>query len=242
MTTILHRSAQAGHARRARRKRPVAPARFRSVTLHLPAEAASTRRKAPRWIAPVALLLLASGAFFGLPAREEAPAQVEEVFLIEDAPPLTDPAPPPPEPPEPVPAPAPSPQFGSREDAPAEAGDLEATAGNTLMAEADTMTREPVADLPAAPQMLDQAPRLLRGRPPEYPARALDRGLEATVVVVILIDTLGRVTDVAFEKSGGREFDPSVEAAVRRLVFQPPARGGKAVPARFRQLYEFKLE
>jgi TonB family protein len=114
--------------------------------------------------------------------------------------------------------------------------------GNTLMMEADSVVKAPVEALPAAPQMMDQAPRILKGKSPEYPQRALERGLEASLVVLITIDTLGRVTQVDVEKSGGRDFDPEVVRSVRQLVFQPPIRNGKRLTARFRQQYEFQLE
>jgi TonB family protein len=114
--------------------------------------------------------------------------------------------------------------------------------GNTLMTEADSVVKAPVAALPAMPPLMDQAPRILKGKAPEYPPRALERGLEASLTVLITIDTLGRVTQVEVEKSGGRDFDPEVARSVRQIVFQPPIRDGKRVTARFRQQYEFRLE
>src|SRR5690606_15503181 len=144
-----------------------------------------------------------------------------------------DPSPPPPAPVEPAPPEkTPPPQFGLQEEQLSEAGELSVATGNTLMTEADSVVQEPVAALPAVPQVMDQAPRILKGRPPEYPARALERGLEATVVVVISIDTLGRVTQVDVERSGGGLFDGDVIRAVKRLVFQPPVRDGKRLAAR----------
>jgi len=110
------------------------------------------------------------------------------------------------------------------------------------MTEADSVVKEPVAALPPQPQVMDRAPRILKGRPPEYPYRALERGLEATVVVLISIDTLGRVTEVDVERSGGRLFDNDVVRAVKRLIFQPPVRDGQRMAARFRQPYEFRLQ
>jgi TonB family protein len=137
---------------------------------------------------------------------------------------------------------APPPQFGLQEEQLSETGDLAVATGNTLMTEADSVVKAPVQALPALPQLVDQAPRILKGRPPEYPMRALERGLEATVVVLITIDTLGRVSRVDVERSGGRDFDPEVLRAVKALVFQPPVRNGKRTAARFRQPYEFKLQ
>lgn len=235
-------------SRNERWRRPVSPARFAAVTLHLPeTPAASSRgKKRAAWISSLlAVVLLAAAAIW--PARNERPAAPpsEEIFFLEELPPPP-PTPPAPSPPPPVPevAPqeAPPPQFGVREEALSESGDLAVATGNTLMTEADSVVKPPVEALPAAPQLMDQAPRILKGRPPEYPQRALERGLQATLSVLITIDTLGRVTQVDVEKSGGGDFDPEVVRSVRQLVFQPPIRNGKRLTARFRQQYEFRLE
>ena len=245
--------------RRARRKQAVVPARFHAVNFTLygvfatPSVADGPRRHAARRALAAAAVLLLGGAIVTVSwflLRAPASAQVDEVFLFEELPPAPapqapapDPDPPPPKPVvAAVPAPVPPPQFGLQEEALSETGALEVAAGNTLMTEADTVTKAPVAALPPTPQLLNQAPRILKGRPPEYPMRALERGLEATVVVLIAIDTLGRVTQVDVERSGGGLFDGDVVRAVKALVFQPPVRDGRRLPARFRQPYEFRLE
>jgi protein TonB len=123
-----------------------------------------------------------------------------------------------------------------------EAGDPAVAAGNTLMKEAEPEAAAAPPPLPPAPVVLDQAPRILSGQPPAYPERAIDRGLEATVVALITIDTTGRVTRVSIETSGGPEFDDAVLKSARGTLFQPPVRQGRALPARFRRPFEFKLE
>ncbi len=176
------------------------------------------------------------------------PPEPEQVFLFEELPPEPEPqARPDPSPPAPPvekteAPPPPPPQFGLQEEQLSEVGGLAVATGNTLMTEADSVVREPVAALPPQPEIMDQAPRILKGRAPEYPIRALERGLEATVVVLISIDTLGRVSQVDVEQSGGGLFDGEVVRAVKRLVFQPPVRGGQRMTARFRQPYEFRLQ
>lgn len=234
--------------RRARRRVDVA--KFADIRIHLGtavAPARNTRRRLYLALAGIVLLVVAAALWL----RPEAapPAEPEPVFLFEELPPdpqpeaRPDPSPPPPAPVEPAPPEkTPPPQFGLQEEQLSEAGELSVATGNTLMTEADSVVQEPVAALPAVPQVMDQAPRILKGRPPEYPARALERGLEATVVVVISIDTLGRVTQVDVERSGGGLFDGDVIRAVKRLVFQPPVRDGKRLAARFRQPYEFRLQ
>jgi TonB family protein len=224
----------------------VSPARFAAVTLGLPeTPPASARRNRAPWLLSWLAGGLLAAAGIGLHGEETpvAPA-AEEIFVLENLPPPPPPADPSPQPApsEVAPAEAPPPQFGLREEALGESGDMAVATGNTLMTEADSVVKAPVAALPATPPLMDQAPRILKGRAPEYPQRALERGLEASLTVLITIDTLGRVTQVEVEKSGGRDFDPEVERSVRQIVFQPPIRDGKRVTARFRQQYEFRLE
>lgn len=214
------------------------------IRFHEKDKAARTRRSL--WLLAAMPLLL---VMLVLQANEPpAPPEPGQVFLFEDIPPAPepparpDPSPPPPAPPVEKPEEAPPPQFGLQEEQLSEAGGLEVATGNTLMTEADSMVKEPVAALPAEPEIMNQAPRILKGRPPEYPLRALERGLEATVVVIISIDTLGRVSRVDIEQSGGVLFDGEVVRAVKRLVFQPPVRNGQRMEARFRQPYEFRIQ
>jgi protein TonB len=138
--------------------------------------------------------------------------------------------------------PPPPPQFGLEENALGESGDLAVAAGNTLMKEAEPEPKAPPPPLPQVPVFVDQAPGVLAGAPPRYPPQAEERGLEATVVALITIDTAGVVTEASIEKSGGLDFDGVVLASARATLFQPPTRQGRKVPARFRRPYEFKLE
>ena len=235
-------------------RRSVSPVRFAAVVIRLPESAAPLapvpwRKNKRVWIAViltgVAFAVLATGIWLALREPSAAPTP-EEIFVFDDLPPIPQTPPPDPSPPPPVaepqPAKAPPPQFGIQEEALSENGDMAVATGNTLMMEADSMVKAPVEELPALSQLMDRAPRILKGRPPEYPQRALDRGLQASMVVLITIDTLGRVTQVDMEKSGGRDFDTEVVRSVRQLVFQPPVRNGKPLSARFRQQYEFRLE
>lgn len=234
---------------RSRRRLPASPTRFAAVRLRLPEMkgAMPVAGRVKRLRAAGILAAFALGAtLLWMTRRTEAPPPREELFVIEEAapappPPLRDPEPPKARP-EPAAAVAPPPQFGLKEDALSDHGELAVATGNTLMAEADTVVKAPVAELPSAPPLLDQAPRILRGRSPVYPERAQERGIEGTVVVLITIDTLGRVTDTKVEKSAGRELDAEVLSAVRTLVFQPPVRNGRRESVRFRRPYEFSLQ
>jgi protein TonB len=242
---------------RARRRRPVHPARFAALVLYLPPVASPTRLNTwlqnPRTrlgLALAALALIAGGLGAWL-LRPDAPARPEEtLYVIEDLPP---PAPePPPTPPDPAPPkpepqvqpeePPPPPQFGMQAEALSEAGEMSVATGNTLMTQADTVVKAPVAELPQAPEFFDQPPRILSAPQAEYPPRALDRGQEGVSRLRIEIDVNGRVTRVSVEKSGGRDFDQSAVAAAKATRFQPFTRGGKPVPMAFLKSYEFVLE
>lgn len=220
--------------------------RFAALVMRLPAARENGFPYIPLAIAAV----LAAGMAFGAIWNRDRGAAVpkDEIFVMEEEIPLPPPEPPPspdPEPPpkvEPEVEPPPPPQFGLEDDALGEAGDLAVAAGNTVMKEADPIVAPAPPPLPAAPVFVDQAPKILAGDPPEYPARALDRGLEGTVVALITIDTNGTVTGVSIEKSAGADFDGEVIKAARLTRFQPPVRDGRKVPARFRRPFEFGLE
>jgi periplasmic protein TonB len=144
--------------------------------------------------------------------------------------------------PPPPPKAPPPPQFGLEEKDQSKTGDLAVATGNTIMKEAEKVVAPPPPPLPSGPVMMDQPPRILKGKPAKYPARALDRGLEGTVVVLITIDTNGRVTKSEIERSGGRDFDNAALESVGQTIFQPQVRNGRRMPVKFRRPYKFKLE
>jgi TonB family protein len=134
----------------------------------------------------------------------------------------------------------PEPQFGLEVEDLSQAGDLAVARSKISTKEEEAVVSPP--PLPSAPVFLDQQPGILKGAPPDYPARALERGLEGTVVALVTTDIHGQVTDARIEQGAGRVFDGPVLDAVRRLSFQPLIREGRKWPARFRIPYEFKLE
>lgn len=88
------------------------------------------------------------------------------------------------------------------------------------------------------------APTVLPGtnRPPSYPLVPWRRGIEGTVVVILEVDTEGRVTAAHVERSSG--CSALDDAALRQLAtwrFEPGRRGGVAVPSTFRQEVVFRL-
>lgn len=232
-----------------RYRRVIDPRHFAAMALNLPAVFSTGSHRSMVAVTGLIAAGIAMGALW--PQASGKPEPKEEIFVFEEEIPSPLPEPPPP-PPDPEPPPAkveappeeslPPPQFGMEEDALSETGDLAAATGNTLMKEADTVVAPPPPPLPPAPIFLNQPPRILSGPAPEYPARALDRGLEGTVIALIAIDTTGRVSDVEIERSDGWEFTESVRKAVRRMSFAPPRRTGRPVACKFRRAFEFRLE
>ncbi|MEO7424916.1 MAG: energy transducer TonB [Fibrobacteria bacterium] len=246
MIPLPHRTTHIGRPTRPRK--PNAD-RFRGIRFSLPESPASPAARPALALATLIAAGALTGAFLSLRPQASVREKEEDItFIMEDKippppemPPPPDPAPPPPKL-EAPPEPPPPPQFGLEEKDLNESGPMAMAAGNTLMKEAEPITATPPPTLPPAPVFIDQAPRILAGAPPDYPGRALDRGLEATVMALITIDTLGRVTEVAIEASGGSDFDAAVRKSASATLFQPPVRQGRKVTTRFRRPYEFKLE
>lgn len=253
----LRQPSARGPRKRPRResRRPVSAERFARLVIYLPPPdafvpgAIPARRK--RLLGALALLALSVATLAGFwGTREDAPVAKEELFVIEELPPTPEtppPTPPDPAPPKPEPQaipeePPPPPQFGMQQEALSEAGDMAVASGNTLMTQADTVVKAPVAELPPAPEFFDKPPRIRSAPDAEYPPRALEIGAQGVSRLRIEIDEKGRVTRVTVEKSGGKDFDKSAMAAARGTVFDPYTRGGKPVSAAFLKSYEFILE
>jgi periplasmic protein TonB len=225
------------------------PVRYFAVKFTVPAVTVDEGQgRTGFWITALVISGVLFGSVYGLRSHAPVPVAEDEIFVLEETaatppemPPPPDPEPPPPQV-MPLPEELPPPQFGLEEDALSDAGDLVVASGNTIMQAADTVVLPPAPSLPPAPELLDQPPRIVQGNPPEYPARALDRGLEGVVVALITIDTMGKVQSVTIEKSGGSDFDPAVLLAARQTVFQAPIRQGHKVAATFRRPFEFRLE
>ncbi len=85
------------------------------------------------------------------------------------------------------------------------------------------------------------APRLVDDPGVSYPRQALDERYYASVeiVLVLSIDTEGRVTQADVETPHGRGFDEAAVAAASQLRFEPARRGDVEVPSRVRFRYLF---
>ena len=74
-----------------------------------------------------------------------------------------------------------------------------------------------------------------------YPPAAKAAGLQADVDLELTIDVTGAVAGARVITPVGNEFDEAALEAVRRFIFEPAKRGGKAIPARITYRYVFEL-
>ncbi|WP_437316349.1 TonB-dependent siderophore myxochelin receptor MxcH [Sorangium sp. So ce385] len=96
--------------------------------------------------------------------------------------------------------------------------------------------RSPAAGVPAI-----EPPRLLERVEAEAPAEARAARREGTVVLKLLIDAEGRVTEAEVATSLGHGLDEAARAAALQFRFAPARRGGTAVAARILYGYEFRF-
>lgn len=90
------------------------------------------------------------------------------------------------------------------------------------------------AFLPATPGKAtghrEAIPAYQQNRQPEYPPMARRRGMSGTVLLKVLVDTEGRVADLAVERSSGHGLlDRAALQAVRQWLFSPATDDGVPV-------------
>lgn len=103
----------------------------------------------------------------------------------------------------------------------------------------------PAVTLDAVAGFPDRAnPVLIRKQFPEYPRRALQRGLEGFTLIEYDLDAQGRVVDPEIiESSPGEVFDQSALEAIGTYRYQPPTVNGRPVPMRgLRTRFVFELD
>ncbi len=99
----------------------------------------------------------------------------------------------------------------------------------------------PGASEPIAAERATTPARLLIHASPEYPAEARAQGIEASVVLEIVVDTAGRVQSARVARSAAAGFDEAALAAVRSYRFAPATLDGRAASVRMRWSVEFRL-
>ncbi len=79
--------------------------------------------------------------------------------------------------------------------------------------------------------VVQEKPERLAGPPPVYPPLLQQAGIEGTVMVQAIIDTMGRVepTSIKITQTANPGFNESAKAAVLKSLFRPARVYGKAV-------------
>lgn len=170
-----------------------------------------------------------------LPPKEEPPPKPKD---------LEPPKPVPPDPDQPPPPPMdnpPPPQFGIPEEGTAANGGFAVATGNSLMTRADTVVKKTPPPLPPAPIQSNFDAQVIDDVMPTYPEWALDQGVQAVVEVLVTLNEQGKVSDIQFLRSGGKDFDESVRRSLNATRFKPLVEAGKPVPCRFRKKYNFEI-
>ncbi len=89
---------------------------------------------------------------------------------------------------------------------------------------------------------VDVPPRAVHRVPPSYPPKARAKGVTGEVVLSLLVETDGRVSEVRVESAQPAGlFERAAQEAVRRWRFQPARYQGKPVRVWARQRIRFQL-
>jgi protein TonB len=103
------------------------------------------------------------------------------------------------------------------------------------------ITLPPVVESPAAPVAQSYVPPIVesieyvRSSPPVFPKESQRRREYGTVVLLVLVDTLGRPAQIEIERSSGyKRLDAAARHAVEKFLFRPYERNGVAQPAQVR--------
>jgi protein TonB len=83
--------------------------------------------------------------------------------------------------------------------------------------------------------------RLVRGGSPAYPPGAREQGVDADVTLEVVVAADGTVESARSVRRAGYGFDEAAVDAIRRYVFAPATRDGRAVRVRMRWTIEFRL-
>ncbi len=95
-------------------------------------------------------------------------------------------------------------------------------------------------DEPPSPNL--RAPVLVESATPSYPDAEREQGRAASVILLLVIDESGQVTDAEVTESAGTHFDAAALDAARALRFEPALRDGAPVPARIPFRFDFALD
>ncbi|MFZ3229314.1 MAG: TonB family protein [Pseudobdellovibrio sp.] len=118
--------------------------------------------------------------------------------------------------------------------------------GNTVAKEEDNLKLEKNdADslpIPVEDYLVTTQPKRLHEEKVERTKEAMNAGIEAPVVVDILIDETGKVRDVEVIQGPGYGLNEAVKQAMYKFLYTPALVNGKPVAKKFRYMYRFNLE
>ncbi|HEX9705650.1 MAG TPA: energy transducer TonB [Gemmatimonadales bacterium] len=102
----------------------------------------------------------------------------------------------------------------------------------------------PSGDQVYAEAVVEEKPELLSAPQPEYPQLLRTAGIEGTVIVQVVIDTMGRAepTSLRIVRSPNPGFDQPVKNAVLRALFRPARVHGRAVRVLVQIPFNFTLK
>jgi protein TonB len=107
---------------------------------------------------------------------------------------------------------------------------------------AEVETTEEQATTPAANVIQKATPLYKINPPPAYPRPARRRGIEGVVLIKVLVNQSGEVSELELEKSSGhRILDKAALKSVRKWQFTPGNRGGKPIEMLVTVPVHFKL-
>ncbi|MEW6664655.1 MAG: energy transducer TonB [Thermodesulfobacteriota bacterium] len=91
-------------------------------------------------------------------------------------------------------------------------------------------TESRMAPLSTDPVLREALPAYRLNPAPAYPRMARRRGIQGTVLLDVLVNSLGRVKDLRVSQSSGHDLlDQAALAAVRAWTYEPARRGDEAV-------------
>lgn len=189
------------------------------------------------------LAMLVSGMQNEKPASTVIPIRFFEVAAPAPAPVQAAPAPNVPKP-QPVKKEIarPAPKKAVTQPAPAPAA-VEAVNNNAVSAEpaAAASQNTAVAAAPAGPVIVTE-PRYRHTAPPQYPAAAVEMGVQGTVILEARVNILGKPTALRIlQTSGSADLDQAAVAAVQAWEFEPTIQNGIAVESAVRVPVKFAL-
>ncbi len=128
-------------------------------------------------------------------------------------------------------------------------GDFAAPVGNTMIGAAPKVAPPPAtASKPywaakyVAPYEVAELPVLEEDFKAAYPPEARKLGVEGEVVMMLTIDSAGKVASVKKLSGPGHGLDEAAVAAARRFRFKPARLHGEAVATEIRYVYSFEIE